>query len=48
MKTPMFIAARERSGLEEFSLCGDALTKYQNSEIERWQEITRKAGIEKQ
>lgn len=48
LKTPTFVAAREKHGLEEFSLCGDALTKYQNAEIERWAEITKKAGIEKQ
>ena len=41
-------AAREKNGLEEFSLCGDALAKYTTAEIERWGQVTRKAGIEKQ
>ena len=48
VKSPAFAAVREKNGLEEFSLCGDALTKYQNDEIVRWEQVTKKAGIEKQ
>jgi tripartite-type tricarboxylate transporter receptor subunit TctC len=48
LNTPAFASAREKHGLEEFSVCGDALTKYQNAEIERWGQVMKKAGIEKQ
>jgi tripartite-type tricarboxylate transporter receptor subunit TctC len=48
LKTPAFAKTREVNGLEEFSVCGDALTKYTSSEINRWDQISKKAGIEKQ
>jgi tripartite-type tricarboxylate transporter receptor subunit TctC len=48
LKTPAFAATREKAGLEEFSPCGDALTKYQQSEMERWTQVIKNAGIEKQ
>jgi tripartite-type tricarboxylate transporter receptor subunit TctC len=48
LKAPSFAAMREKSGLDEFSLCGDALTKYQNDEIMRWGQVFKNAGIEKQ
>jgi tripartite-type tricarboxylate transporter receptor subunit TctC len=47
-KAPAFAATREKAGLEEFAVCGDALTKYQQSEMERWAQVIKNAGIEKQ
>jgi tripartite-type tricarboxylate transporter receptor subunit TctC len=47
-KAPAFAAMREKAGLEDFALCGDALTKYQQAEMERWEQVIKKAGIEKQ
>ena len=48
LKAPSFAALREKSGLDEFSLCGDALTKYRNDEITRWGQVFKNVGLEKQ
>ena len=48
LKAPSMAAMRERSGLEEFSICGDEMVKYEQREIERWEQVIKKAGIEKQ
>ncbi|MDR6858798.1 tripartite tricarboxylate transporter substrate binding protein [Variovorax guangxiensis] len=39
------VASRTKMGVDEFSLCGDALTRFQVSDIDRWRQVIKKAAI---
>jgi len=45
LASPAMVAARNKMGMNEFPLCGDALAKFQASEISRWQQVIEKAQI---
>ena len=45
LKVPSLVAMIDKSGMEVFSTCGDALARYQTQEIERWGQVIKKAGI---
>lgn len=46
MKVPAMKAKIDNSGMEDFSLCGDALGKSQRDEMDRWSQVIKKAGIQ--
>ena len=48
IKTPEMIANQERRGLTPCDLCGDALVKYRQDEMDTWREVIKKAGIERE
>jgi tripartite-type tricarboxylate transporter receptor subunit TctC len=45
LKAPSMVATLEKAGLEPFALCGEELTKYQMSDIERMGQVIRKAKL---
>ena len=45
MKTPVALANIEKRGLSPLLLCGDAMAKFQQEEIELWRGVIKKAGI---
>lgn len=48
IKSPEMVANLEKRGLEPFNLCGDALVKFRQEEMETWRQVIQKAGIERQ
>lgn len=48
IKTPEMMANLDKRGLTPFDLCGDALVKYRQDEMETWREVIKKAGIERE
>jgi tripartite-type tricarboxylate transporter receptor subunit TctC len=48
LKTPSMLALLERTGLQEFSLCGEDLKKFMQEDIRRMGQVVQAAGIEKQ
>lgn len=48
IKTPEMAANLDKRGLEPFDLCGDALVKFRQEEMDTWREVIKKAGIERQ
>jgi len=48
IKTPEMAANLDKRGLESFDLCGDALVKHRQEEMELWRGVIRKAGIDKE
>jgi tripartite-type tricarboxylate transporter receptor subunit TctC len=48
MKSPIAVANFEKRGLVPLSVCGNAMTDLQNSEIQIWRGVMQKAGIEPQ
>lgn len=48
LKVTAMKAKIENSGMEELPVCGDALAKQQLDEMHQWEQVIKKAGIEKQ
>lgn len=48
LKAPTMLAMLEKNGLQEFSSCGDDLTKLMHLDIRRMSQVVRDARIEKQ
>lgn len=48
LKSPAMLALLERTGLQEFTLCGDELGKFMAQDIRRMGQVVKEAGIEKQ
>lgn len=48
LKVPALKAKIDSSSMEEFPMCGDALSKHQIDEMSMWSQVIKKAGIEKQ
>ncbi len=42
------LALLERTGLQEFSLCGEDLSKYMLEDVRRMSQVVKEAGTEKQ
>jgi tripartite-type tricarboxylate transporter receptor subunit TctC len=45
LASPAMVASRAKMDLEDFSLCGDALTRSQTADIVRWRQVIKKADI---
>lgn len=45
LASPAMVAARTKMGMDEFTVCGDALAKFQTGEINRWRQVIEKAQI---
>jgi tripartite-type tricarboxylate transporter receptor subunit TctC len=48
LKTPAFTALLEKTGLQEFSLCGDDIGRFMLQDVKSMAQVVKEAGIEKQ